>query len=192
MSKHSQVAKLVAKAYEQAQEDFGQWMWSNHVPIVAQITEELSEKYSANADIAVAGAWLHDFGDAFVYRFHEKHDEISEKKALEVLQQAGYSDSEVEKVMQEVIAPHSCRDNTMPTTIEGKVMATADALAHLTTDFYLQFAWKHIPEGKTYHEFLEWVSEKLDRDFNKKIFFEEIQQNIHGRYDALIEVFVKK
>lgn len=68
-------------------------------------------------------------------------------------------------------------------------MATGDALAHLTTDFYIQFCWKHLPEGKSYPEFLEWVAEKLDRDFNSKIFFDEVKEEARKRYEALRAVF---
>lgn len=192
MFKYQKVAQLVQQAYEQSTEDFGQWMWKNHVPVVAQKALELSKKYNADPDLAVAGAYLHDFGDAFMYRFADNHEEVSESKAREVLMQSGYFDVEVEKVMNEIIAVHSCRpSDPLPETLEAKVMATADALAHLTTDFYLQFNWKHIPEGKTYREFIEWVTEKLDRDFNRKIFFKEIKDEVRPRYEALVEIFVK-
>ncbi|MFA6446584.1 MAG: hypothetical protein WCW14_05050, partial [Candidatus Paceibacterota bacterium] len=103
-----------------------------------------------------------------------------------------YSDEEIEQVLNQVIEPHSCKEGNLPTTIEGKVMATADALAHLTSDFYLQCAWRHIPEEKSYPEFLEWVAEKLERDFNTKIFFDEVKEEVRYRYDALKQVFLNK
>lgn len=111
-------------------------------------------------------------------------------KHLKVLKQASYSPAEITQVMDEVIAPHSCKDGEFPTTLEGKVMATADALAHLNTDFYVQFAWKHLPDGKTYPEFLQWVAEKIERDFNAKIFFDEVKVEIEPRYQALKSVFL--
>jgi HD superfamily phosphodiesterase len=189
--KHSKVLELVKKAYESTEEDFGKWMWKNHVPFVAKKTLELSKIYQANEDIAVAGALLHDFGDVFMYRHADNHDEVSIVEAKKILKEAEYSEQEILKVLNDVIDPHSCRDENLPKTIEGKVMATADALAHLTTDFYIQFTWKHIPENKTYTEFLEWVKEKLERDFYKKIFFEDVREQYRYRYEALKEVFVK-
>lgn len=192
MNKHQRVAQLVGESYLTCTEDFGKWMWKNHVPVVALKAEELSIKYGADPDLAVAGALLHDFGDAFMYRFAKNHEEVSETKAREVLYKSGYSEEEIEIVMQEVIAPHSCRPgDELPRTKEAQVLATADALAHLTTDFYVQFTWKHIPEGKSYEEFLIWVKEKLARDFNRKIFFNEVKEEVRYRYEALMEVFVK-
>ena len=190
MSKHQTVAKLVEEAYQACPEKFGQWMWKNHVPFVANKALELSQKYNANADKAVAGAWLHDFGDAFVYRFDENHEELSDSKAREVLIQAEYSLEEINEILEEIIAPHPCKEGYLPESLEGKVLATSDALAHLSTDFYVQFAWLHIPEGKTYEKFLIWVEEKLDRDFNSKIFFDEVKEEIRPRYEALKTVFL--
>lgn len=189
--KHHKVAKLVEKAYIASKEDFAQWMWQNHLQFVAKKTEELSKKFGANEDLAVAGAWLHDFGDAFVHRYSDEHEEMSVSEAKKVLQNAGYSESEIKEVIDVVIEPHSCKKGNFPTTLEGKVLATADALAHLSTDFYIQFAWKHLPENKSYSEFIDWVNEKLDRDFNKKIFFDEVKNEVKNRYNSLLEVFGK-
>lgn len=190
MSQHQKIAHLVAEAYQNCTEEFGQWMWKNHVQFVAKKTEELCLQYNADADKAIAGAWLHDFGDAFVYRFDKKHDELSDNKARGVLARAGYSVAEINEIITDIIAPHSCNEGFLPQTLEGKVLATADALAHLSTDFYVQFTWLHIPQGKTYDEFLIWVSEKLERDFNSKIFFDDVKEKIRPRYEALKEVFV--
>jgi uncharacterized protein len=187
----NKLSDLVLSTYKQSDQDFGQWMIENHVPIVAKQAQILSDRFGADANIAVAGAWLHDFGDAFVHRFDEKHEQISQKEARQALVHASYSPSQIEQVLTEVIAPHSCRDGNLPFTLEGKVMATADALAHLTTDFYLQFTWMHLPENMNYQQFLKWVSEKLERDFHRKIFFDEVRAEVIHRYESLKEVFVQ-
>lgn len=192
MADHIRVAELVGVAYRNSPEPFAQWMWQNHVPVVAKKTEELALQFNADVDIAVAGAWLHDFGDVFVHRHAADHEDVSKNEAVKILKQANYSEIEIEKVLQEVIAPHSCRDGFLPTTLEGKVMATADALAHLTTNFYVQFAWKHLPENKTFAQFIAWVTAKIERDFHTKIFFDEIKEVVRFRYDALKEIFVEK
>lgn len=189
MSKHHTIAQLVTKAYHSSDQEFARWMFKNHVPLVASKAEELSKRFGANADVAVAGAWLHDFGDAFVHRHAADHEEISEREAVAVLKQAEYSQIEIQQVLQEVIAPHSCKQGFLPTSLEGKVLATADALAHLGTDFYLQFAWMHLPDGKNYEQYVEWVHEKIERDFHTKIFFEEVRGEVEHRYAMLKELF---
>lgn len=189
--KHHKVAQLTETAYTSSKDEFALWMWHNHLQFVAKNAEELSQKFNANEDLAVAGAWLHDFGDAFIDRHAQEHENISQVEASRVLKESGYSDSEIKEVIEVIIEPHSCRAGNLPQTVEGKVLATADALAHLTTDFYVQFAWMHLPENKSYSEFINWVNEKLDRDFNKKIFFDEIKKEVESRYKALRQVFSK-
>lgn len=189
--KHHKVAQLVKNAYLSSKEDFARWMWENHLQLVARKAEELSKQFEANEDLAVAGAWLHDFGDAFVHRHSEEHEAISMSESKKVLQEAGYLSDEIEEVLVAIIGPHSCKEGKLPTTLEGKILATADALAHLTTDFYVQFTWEHLPENKSYEEFLHWVNEKLDRDFHRKIFFDEVREEVKYRYKSLSEVFRK-
>lgn len=191
-NRFSQVANLVQRTYTTSQQAIAPWMWINHVQLVTRYAEQLSERFAAKTDLAVAGALLHDFGDAFVSRHAPEHEEVTRRQATQILQQANYSATEIDTVLTKIIAPHSCYLGNLPTTLEGQVLATADAMAHLTTDFYLQFAWKNLPDGKTYPEFLAWVQAKLDRDFNDKIFFAEIRDEVKERYLALKLVFAKK
>lgn len=192
MKKHQKVAELVQKVYTNSDQEFAQWMWTHHVPVVAKEAEALALRFGADPDIAVAGAWLHDFGDAFVDRHDNEHEHITLQKTVEILTTADYTESEIQRVLNEVIAPHSCKNGVFPTTIEGKVMASGDALAHLTTDFYVQFCWMHLPEGKTYDQYLSWVAEKLERDFHSKIFFEEVKSEVRQKYVALKLVFLNQ
>ncbi len=192
MSKHEQVAQLVEKAYASSSDALAHWMWEKHVPIVAQKAGALCQQHNANADLAVAGAWLHDFGDAFINRHDKQFDEISDNESRRVLQETGYTPEEIEEVITVVIKPHECRGDELPETLEGKILTTADAYAHFMTSFYSEFCWMHIPENKTYPEFIDWVGEKLERDYHTKIFFNDVRAEVTARYEALKEVFLKK
>jgi len=187
--RYSKVEELVKTAYTSSKADFAQWIWANHLPLVANKAKELSQKYDANSDIVVAAAWLHDFGDAFTNRHADNHEEISKNEAIKILQKCEYTIKEISYIMSEVIAPHSCKEGYLPKTVEGKILATADSLAHLNSDLYIQFTWKHLPENKNYQEYLIWVAEKLERDFHIKIFFEDEKKSVQNRYDSLKEVF---
>ena len=182
------VKSLVQETYENSSEEWGKWIWSCHVPVVAQKAQELCERFEGKPEFAVAGAWLHDLGDAFVSRFAPDHEGISRTEAEKILQQAEYTPEEIRIVLEEVIEPHSCEPE-LPTLHEGKIMATADALAHVTTDFYARVCWLHIPQDKNYDEFKEWVQKKVDRDFYKKIFFDEIRAEVRPKYEAIKLVF---
>lgn len=187
--RHSKLAKLIEEAYLNSKEDFALWMWNNHLQIVARKAQEMAIKFQAKEDLAVAGAWLHDFGDAYVDRHDPKHEEFCTKESSRVLALAGYSTDEIKEILEVIIKPHSCKNGLFPQTLEGKVMASADAWAHLMSDFYLQFAWLNLPDNSTYAEYKTWVNEKIDRDFNAKIFFPEIKKEVETRYLALKNIF---
>jgi len=190
MPRQRQLTKLVQLAYEQSSCSFAQWSWPNHVIKVAKYAEELAVRFEANVDLAVAGALLHDFGDVFVERNHQSHQEVTNREGAKLMKQAGYSEKEIDEVLKVIIPPHSCKDGQVPKTMESKVLATADALAHLQTDFYLQFAWMNLPELATnFEEYRSWAQSKIERDFQTKIQFEEVKDEVKPRYLALFLLF---
>lgn len=164
-----------------------QWTYNGHVAKVAQTAEELANKYKANTDYCVAGALLHDIADSVMDRhtpgFDQKSIEISHKLLFEV----NFSPKEIEIILKKVIEPHSCR-KFLPTTLEGKIMATADAIVHLNSDFYLFCCWNHIG-AKSFDNYKAWVLEKIERDYHHKIFFEEARQSIQDNYLSLKKLF---
>lgn len=191
MQKYQKLAQLVEQVYLNTDQDFGKWMWANHLPLVGKKAEELARRYEANMDLAVAGAWLHDFGDAFVHRFSEDHDQVTKLEAEKLLIQAEYSEEEIKIIFDDILAYHSCRPGAIAETLEAKVVATADAYAHLMSDFYLQVCFKNIPDGKNYDQWKVWVKEKLNRDQNVKIFFDEVKEETREKYEALVKVMVE-
>jgi hypothetical protein len=77
----------------------------------------------------------------------------------------------------------------MPTTLEGKVMASADGAAHFLTDFYPLFCWRHYGPKDDYQAFKAWMRVKMEKDYHKKLFFEDIKQEVTSRYEALKLIF---
>ena len=75
------------------------------------------------------------------------------------------------------------------TMIEGKILATSDALAHLQTNFYYDFKKMGWPQNIKPEDFNDWVITKVDRDFNKKIFFKEVQEEVKPIYEKLMKEF---
>jgi putative nucleotidyltransferase with HDIG domain len=165
------------------------WAYPNHVLVVAQNAERLATEQKANKEFCVAGALLHDIADAVIPRFSENHEKESLRIANEILEKCGYSEEECTMIVNEIIAPHSC-SHTMPKTLEGKILATADAMAHFQTDFFLYFAWQHLG-GKELVSLKKWVLEKSEKHFNKKIFFEEYREEIEPEYTAVKLLFSK-
>jgi len=164
------------------------WSYPNHVLIVAAHAEEIAKTQGANVELTVAGALLHDIADAVTARRNPDHEAISLKVAGDLLKESGYSAEDTAFILDEIIKPHSCKE-LMPTTLEGKSMATADGAAHFLTDFYPYFCWQHYGPKPDYAVFKEWVRVKLEKDFNKKLFFDDVKEEVRPHYEALKLVF---
>lgn len=165
------------------------WGYKNHVLVVAELAEKIAKKHGGNVEFVVAGALLHDVADAVMARKRPEHEQKSLQMAENLLQQSGFSPKDTAFIVQEIIKPHSCNDELMPTTLEGKIVATADGAAHFTTDFYLVFCWRHYGPKDDYYVYKKWVLEKLEKNIGKKLFFEDVRQEVTPRYQALKALF---
>lgn len=164
------------------------WGYPNHVLFVADLTGKTATAQGANVDLAVAGALLHDVADAVMARKDPDHEARSLLLADELLRKCGFNKDDTAFVVNEIIKPHSCKE-LMPTVLEGKVMATADGAAHFLTDFYPLFCWRHYGPQDDYVAFKEWMRQKMEKDFTKKLFFDDIKQEVAPRYEALKLIF---
>ncbi|HSX06581.1 MAG TPA: HD domain-containing protein [Candidatus Saccharimonadia bacterium] len=190
----TQLEKLAEKVEElytaqnPAADEWIDWAYPNHVLVVATLAEKIAKAQQANVEFAVAGALLHDIADAVMARENPDHEAESLRIATTLLQETCFSPEDTEFIIKEIITPHSCREIS-PTTLEGKVMATADGAAHFVTDFYPVFCWRHYGPEDNYQVFRDWVTKKIEKDFTKKLFFEDIKQEIRPRYEAVKLLF---
>ena len=170
-------------------EHWADWLAAHHVFVVADFASELAGRFGADEDLARAAAMLHDIADVHMSRFDPSHEETSLDIARELLAQNGYTKDEIALIVDDAIKWHSCHDGKMPHSLEGKILSTADALAHLTTDFYLYALHAHadqsLEDAKT------WTLKKLERDYHSKIQFEEIRQETKPDYEAIKRIFTR-
>lgn len=179
----------VQNLYLNSNREMARWMWNNHVQIVADNAQKLAIKYKADEDMCIYGALLHDIGDVWTERDDKMFDAKSQTESTRILQNAKYSPSQIKIIMTEIIAPHSCYPNNMPTILEGKILATADALAHLTTPFYESLHNMGLPKQISPKEFNTWVTQKINRDYHSKIFFEDERTQVEHNYSKLLSHF---
>ncbi|EKD44234.1 MAG: Metal dependent phosphohydrolase [uncultured bacterium (gcode 4)] len=155
--------------------------WNIHVKSVIEYSKQMAKKYNANLDVVWLGALLHD-----IARLEdlEPHDEIGSEKAYNLLIEKGFDRNLAEKV-KNVVLKHRCRKYP-PETLEEKIIASADAMAHFLPPFYL---WIVKYSTNDFPEFMERNSRKIDRDYHEKIFFDEEREMIEEQYSALKKWF---
>lgn len=191
MTKLNKLEEGVKKLYaakNPERTEWADWLADNHVFVVADYAADLANRFGANSDLARAAALLHDIADCKMSRMDPGHEAESLKMARELMVQSGYAEEEISLVVDDAIRYHSCHDGESPESVEGKILATADSMAHLKTDFYVYAAWA-FGKIKTLQQLKEWVLKKIERDLNNKVFFDEIGEELRPDYEIIKRMF---
>lgn len=192
MEKGSIVFTEVSRLYNTAATSMGKWMWDNHVQWVTSKAIQLAKKYGADTQKVYCAALLHDLGDARYERDHSAFESWSWETGKAILKKAGLRKAARDAIL-EAIRTHSCHPGHLPTTIEGKVLATADGMWHVQTNFFPVICYMNRPDTtKTFNEWQEWFTTKIERDFGPKIFFRDERNEVRENYEALKRVFENK
>lgn len=191
MNKLERVRAKVRALYQSKnphRDKWSDWLYKNHVLLVAKTAHELAEKYGASEELSEVAALLHDIADVEMARASAGHEERSLAIAKEVMLGAGYTSGEIALVVDDAIRYHSCHGDERPKSKEGLILATADSLAHLQTDFYIYATWAF---GKTrsLEELKDWTLNKIDKDLNNKIYFEDEREAVRSDYEMIKELF---
>ncbi|MBC7836187.1 HD domain-containing protein [Acetobacteraceae bacterium] len=160
------------------------WIYEGHVLPVGNASRAVAQRFGGDPELAEAAGLLHDVADSIMKREESEHEAKSMEIAKELLKKVGYSNAEISIVVDDALLYHSCRGDDRPKTLEGKAMAAGDAVAHLTTNFYL-VAEEGRREFQTPEEIFAWVNPKLDRDFTNKIAYDELREEIRLDYEKL-------
>lgn len=169
--------------------DWADWLYPNHVVIVTNNAKAVAEREGANVELSQVAALLHDIADYKMERDNPEHETESLKIARELMKKSGYTDEEVALVVDDAIRYHSCHGNERPKSKEGLVLATADSLAHLQTDFYVYATWAKGGESEPLEDVKEWALKKIERDLNNKISFDDVREEVRPDYEMIKKLF---
>ncbi len=191
MSRLDKLRLDIESLYKQklaTRDPWADWLYDNHVLVVAKYAKDLAKKYKANVQLSEVAALLHDIADYKMSRDNPKHEEESLGIARQLMKESGYSQDEIELVVDDAARFHSCHDDERPKSTEGLILATADSLAHLKTDFYI-FSTQALAQTNTLEDIKDWVLKKIERDLNNKISFDEEREDARPDYDLIKELY---
>jgi len=181
--------KALYEEKDRRRADWADWLGEHHVFVVADFATDLASKHGANEELARSAALLHDIADARMERNNERHEQASLDIARELMKETGYTDGEIELVVDDAIRYHSCHGDEHPASVEGKILSTADSMAHLKTDFYIYAAWAFGQDGRSLQDVKAWALKKIERDLNNKMFFDDVRQELAPDYERIKELF---
>jgi putative nucleotidyltransferase with HDIG domain len=168
--------------------DWADWIYPNHVVIVANNAKLVAERVGANIELSQVAALLHDIADFKMKRDNPEHEAESLKIARQLMSEYGYSEIEIVLVVDDAIQFHSCHGDQRPQSKEGLALATADSLAHLQTDFYVFATWD-LGKREALEDIKAWVLKKIERDLNHKISFDEIREEARSDYEMIKDLY---
>ncbi len=181
----------VEKLYSSCSDEcLSKWFFKGHVKVVVDYSRKIASENKLDVEICVLASLFHDISRVSGIDDDPELMDESLKMTEQIMKRYSYDKNKIKSV-KDAIINHSCRDK-IPKTKEGKAVATADALAHLMTDFYLVLIytrWGY--HSKSLKEYRSWVLKKIDRDYNKKIFFPKYKKLAKKRYEAIKEVFTE-
>ncbi|EKE18512.1 MAG: hypothetical protein ACD_9C00312G0002 [uncultured bacterium] len=140
--------------------------WNHHIVPVVAYSREMALRYGGDAEIIHLGALLHDMA---LIENAEPHDEIGAGKAYEFLI-VHWAPPETAQKVRDIVLKHRCK-LYIPETVEEKIVATADALAHFFPEFHGSGA--SIISGEDHVEMNVLDIERLEKEYSDKVFFEK-------------------
>jgi len=162
-----EIKKLVEEACKKDTNHFGYGAWSHHISSVVKYAKLLAKKLGANEEICEIAALLHDYASVVNKDWYPEHHLHSARLAEEILSEHSYPKEKIERVKHCIIS-HRASKNIPQETIEAKIVASADSMAHFDNVhslLYLAF----VTHKMDIEQGTKWVLDKLERGWNKLI-----------------------
>ena len=157
--------------------------WKYHVVVVIKYAKQLARELDADEDLAELGALLHDIGRIAVAGGDPDHEIVGVPIAEEILKEQGYSQEVIEEV-KHCVESHRASKGIPPKTTTARIVADADAMAHFdAVPALIQLALKM--ENNDLEKAVQWVYEKIERDWNRKLTLPEAREMMKDKYDAI-------
>jgi len=158
--------------------------WNNHIKYVFQNAQKLAIKHNADMEICELAALFHDMSMVAEVGPKEEHPKYGAQMAHAILTELNYPKEKTELV-EKCVLHHSIDWNGSRDTMEEKIIADADAIAHFDKIpglFYLAYAKRKLP----LEEGAEFVKNKLIGDYNK--LSPQSQKELKERFDNIMRV----
>lgn len=137
-------------------------VFKNHILGVRDFSIQLAREYRANLFVVTLSAYLHDI-HYIQTKNHDIHEIEGSKFAREYLKQYGLSERETAHIASCILYHRGSKESPRR-TIEEKIIASADAMDHISR---FQEMFYRVSKERDYKEAVKWMSEKIKRGWNK-------------------------
>ncbi len=164
------IEKLVKRTCRKESNPFSDAPFSDavfryHIDSVVKYSRLLAKKLKADEEVAVLGALLHDFASITHKDLYPEHHIHGTRLAEEILKKYNYPKEKIEAV-KHCVYTHRGSRKIPRKTLEAKIVASADAMAHFDNVNAL-FHAGYVTFGLDVDNGTKWVLDKLERSYKK-------------------------
>lgn len=175
------IKKLVEAACQRKTNHFGYRAWGEHIVPMIYYAKLLARKLKADGEIVELAAILHDYASVSKKSWYPQHHIIGARLAGEVLRKYHYPAERIKRV-QACIISHRASKRIKAETLEAKIIACADSMAHfanVSSLMYLAFVQHKLSTNQG----ARFVLGKLQRSWRKLM--PEAKEILSGKYRAI-------
>lgn len=172
--------KRLIKIRKSVQEKFNQEDWQYHMLPMIKNSLRLAKIYKVDKNIVELAALMHDI--ALTKNVDDNNHHLTGvPMAAKILKRFNY-DQKIIKDISHCIESHRSSKGPKPKTMLAKIIANADAMAHFEVFPVLIYyrAKKH-----SFEETMKWVTEKIERDWRKKLTLPAAKKIVKKKYLAI-------
>jgi putative nucleotidyltransferase with HDIG domain len=173
--------KNIKKIEQLVRDRFEESDWKYHTAFVVEYAKKLAKIYKVDKDTIELAAILHDIGRAETENY-EKHHIVGVSEAEKILKNFNYSEDIIREI-KHCVESHRRNLGPKPKTMVAKIVANADAMAHLDTVPAL-FYWRG-KAGDDFEDVIDWVNNKIKDDWEKKITLPKAKKMMKEKYKAI-------
>ncbi|HEX7586134.1 MAG TPA: HD domain-containing protein [Patescibacteria group bacterium] len=185
--KIKKIRAIVKKACYSQNNKFTETVWDYHILPVVKHSLALGKKLKANLCVLEIAALLHDHAGITNAKLYPEHHIHGARMAKEILEKFKFPKEKIEAI-QNCIVSHRGSVRLKQETLEARILASADAMSHITEPvdmFYLAYG---VHKNKT-KEGAKWLKKKLERSWKK--IMPEGKKMIKKEYKILTKMLSK-
>lgn len=154
--------------------------WKFHILPVVHYSKKLAKELKVNEEIAELAALLHDIGRI---KFESEDHHITGAREAEKILKKYKFPKELIKEIKHCVMSHRASIDIKPKTKLAKIIANADAMAHFDNFPILIFLGAQ--KKFNFEEIIQWLEEKMEKDWNKKITLPQAKKLMREKYKAI-------
>jgi uncharacterized protein len=159
-----------------------------HIKIVAKNALRLAKIYNADKEIIEIASWLHDISRAKGLKPGDDnlHHISGAEKAEKILIDLKYPEDKIKKIKRCILTHRGAKSDYIPESIEEKIVANADAMAHF--DAFLNL-FSEFVSPDNFDDGIKLIEAKIERDWNRKLTLPEARKLVEDKYTAIKLLF---